>query len=187
MDQTAMDPGLEARLVGRARWGGQDAFAQLYGLHARAVYSLALRLTGNTATAEDITQEAFLKMLGFLGGFRENAPLRPWLKRVTANLAIDRLRRDRRRASEPFDDEHGDELGFDTAGAQDTHTEASHLLRRLPPLARTLLWLHEMEGWSHSELGRRFGRSESWSKSIVSRALSRLRAELEEERANERT
>ena len=180
MDQMATDAGLEARLVRRARWGGQDAFAQLYAMHARAVYSLALRLTGNAATAEDITQETFLKMLGFLGGFRENAPLRPWLKRVTANLAIDRLRRERVERSEPLDEswrEAGDDDG--------ARTEVAELLQRLPPLARTLVWLHEMEGWSHAELGRRFGHSESWSKSIVSRALSRLRTQLQEEQNEE--
>lgn len=176
MDQTATDAGLEARLVRRARWGGQEAFAQLYRMHARAVYSLALRLTGNAATAEDITQEVFLKMLGFLGGFREDAPLRPWLKRVTANLAIDRLRRERPQLSEAFD-----EQWFDAGGSPATGAETSSLLRRLPPLARTLVWLHEMEGWSHPELAQRFGRSESWSKSIVSRALARLRTELEKE------
>lgn len=176
MDLIAKDAELEARLVRRARWGGEEAFAQLYAMHAKAVYSLALRLSGNPAAAEDITQDVFLKMLGFLDGFREGAPLRPWLKRVTANLAIDRLRRERPQLTETFD-----EQWFDTGDAAHTEAETSRLLRRLPPLARTLVWLHEMEGWSHRELATRFGRSESWSKSIVSRALARLRAGLEEE------
>ena len=60
------------------------------------------------------------------------------------------------------------------------HAESLGLLRRLSPTERTVVWLHAMEGWSHPELGRRFGRSESWSKSIVSRTLSRLRLELED-------
>ena len=176
MDQRTTDEH-EADLIRRARWGQRDAFAQLYAAHARAVHALAFRLTGDAAAAEDITQDTFVRLLRFVGGFREGAPLRPWLKRVAANLAIDRLRRERPQAFDPFDDEHGPEPDAGPA----PHAESSGLLRRLPPLARTLVWLHEMEGWSHQELGRRFGHSESWSKSIVSRALTRLRSELEGE------
>ena len=171
-----IDPRQEAELVRRARWGNQAAFAELYALHARAVHGLAYRLLGDAAAAEDVTQDVFLKMLQFLGGFRDDAPLRPWLKRVAANAAIDRLRRERAdrldAAEDALPDPHAEPV---------THAEAIGLLRRLPPLARTLVWLHEMEGWSHQELADRFGHSPSWSKSIVSRGLNRLRDELEGE------
>ncbi len=164
----------EAQLVRRARRGQEAAFAEIYRRHARAIHTLALRLTGNPATAEDITQEAFLKMLGFLNGLRDDAPLRPWLKRVAANAAIDRLRRDQRLVAIEDDDAQP------APGADpQLHAESFGMLRRLAPLERTVIWLHAMEGWSHPELGRRFGRSESWSKSIVSRGLSRLRIELD--------
>ncbi|WP_417472515.1 RNA polymerase sigma factor [Luteimonas mephitis] len=165
----------EAQLVRRARRGQEAAFAEIYRRHARAIHSLALRLTGNHATAEDITQECFLKMLQFLGGLRDGTPLRPWLKRVAANAAIDRIRRDRRLVAIEDDDTQ-------PANGSDPllHAESLGLLRRLSPTERTVVWLHAMEGWSHPELGRRFGRSESWSKSIVSRTLARLRLELDE-------
>lgn len=164
----------EAALLRKARWGDHDAFARLYQAHAKAIHALAYRLTGNVAAAEDITQDTFLKMLGFLSGLRADAPLRPWLKRVTTNAAIDRLRREQRFVAEADDDAWPD----DSANpAEDL--ELWGMLRRLPPLARTVVWLHEMEGWSHPELAERFGRSPSWSKSIVSRALARLRDDLE--------
>ena len=89
----APDPDAEAERLRRARRGDGAAFEALYHDHARAVHALAFRLTGNAAEAEDIVQETFLRMFGFLSGLRENTPLRPWLKRVAANLAIDRLRR----------------------------------------------------------------------------------------------
>ena len=162
----------------RARHGDEAAFASIYRDHARAIHTLALRLTGSHAAAADIVQETFLRMFGFLNGLRDDAPLRPWLKRVAANLAIDRLRRERRDRDWPEGWDPEDEA----ARAPAQGAETSGLLRRLPPLARTLVWLHEMEGWSHEELARRFRRSPSWSKSILSRALSRLRGELEEER-----
>ena len=165
----------ENALVRRARWGDHDAFARLYQAHAKAIHALAYRLTGNAAAAEDITQDTFLKMLGFLPGLRADTPLRPWLKRVAANAAIDRLRRDQR-----FTVEVDESSWSDAAAAEPSeNSEIMGLLQRLPPLARTLVWLHEMEGWSHPELAERFGRSQSWSKSIVSRALARLREEIE--------
>ena len=164
----------EAALVRKARWGDHDAFAQLYRMHAKAIHALAYRLTGNAAAAEDITQDTFLKMLGFLSGLRGDAPLRPWLKRVAANAAIDRLRRERRFVDEADPDAWPDDS---TEPTQDM--EILGVLQRLPPLARTIVWLHEIEGWSHPELGERFGHSASWSKSIVSRALAKLRDDLE--------
>lgn len=164
----------EAALVRKARWGDHDAFAELYHAHAKAIHALAYRLTGNAAAAEDITQDTFLKMLGFLSGLRSDAPLRPWLKRVAANAAIDRLRREQRFLAEADEDAWPD----DSAGPAE-NLEILGMLQRLPPLARTVVWLHEMEGWSHPELAERFGRSPSWSKSIVSRALARLRHDLE--------
>ena len=164
----------EAALVRKARWGDHDAFAQLYRMHAKAIHALAYRLTGNAAAAEDITQDTFLKMLGFLSGLRGDAPLRPWLKRVAANAAIDRLRRERRFVAEADPDAWPDDSTEPTQ-----EMEILGVLQRLPPLARTIVWLHEMEGWSHPELGERFGHSASWSKSVVSRALAKLRDDLE--------
>lgn len=164
----------EAALLRKARWGDHDAFATLYQAHAKAIHALAYRLTGNAAAAEDITQDTFLKMLGFLSGLRSDAPLRPWLKRVAANAAIDRLRREQRLVPQQDDEAWPDDHADPTE-----NLELLGMMRRLPPLARTVVWLHEMEGWSHMELAERFKRSPSWSKSIVARALARLRDELE--------
>jgi len=170
----APDPDAEAERLRRARRGDGAAFEALYPDHARAVHALAFRLTGQRAEAEDIVQETFLRMFGFLSGLRENTPLRPWLKRVAANLAIDRLRRQQRPGTEMALAALADPASASPADAAD----ADALLRRLPPLARTVVWLHEMEGWSHEDLGRRFGRTASWSKSLMSRSLARLRQDL---------
>lgn len=174
MDQPLADPNEEAKLVSRARFGDQQAFAQLYACHAPALYALALRVTGDRTAAEDITQESFLRMLKFLGGLRAGKPLRPWLKQVAANAAIDHLRRNRYLLQM---DDGGD--WPDASLSAESTSELSGLLRRLPPPARAIVWLHLMEGWSHRELGDRFGHSESWSKSLLSRALQSLQSELE--------
>ena len=166
----------EGLLVRLARRGDMDAFGSLYRRHARAVHALAWRLTSDRALAEDIVQDAFVRMLGHVDGLDPRRPVLPWLKRVAANLAIDRLRRRWRDLPE-------DAALAPVAGERppDAYGEALGLLQRLPPLARALVWLNQMEGWSHPELGRRFGRSESWSKSIVHRALAQLRDHVAEE------
>lgn len=163
----------EATLLRAARGGDTDAFAHLYRLHAPAIHSLVLRLSGSVETAEDITQDTFLKAMRFLPGLRAELPLRPWLKRTASNALIDQLRRQWRGLPLPDDD-----VFADAGPLPESDAEITGLLRRLPPVARTLVWLQVMEGWSHRELAARFGHSESWSKSILSRALAQLRAEL---------
>lgn len=154
----------------RARRGDETAFALIYQAHAAAVYSLAWRLTADRLMAEDITQETLMRLMRRMGGADPDRPLRPWLNTVASRLAIDHLRCTAREVSEFSDD------ALQAASVEsEVYAEASGLLRHLSPVARTLVWLNQVEGWTHQELGKRFGRSESWSKSIVSRALARLR------------
>lgn len=166
----------EARLIRKARWGSEAAFETLYHRHARAIHGLALRLTGDPATAEDITQDTFLRMLKFLGGLQPDRPLRPWLKQVASNAAIDRLRRDTLQGQYLSAQASLESVQEDIGSGMPISAESERLLQQLPPIARTVLWLHAAEGWSHAQLGQRFGYSESWSKSLVSRSLAQLRA-----------
>ena len=175
-DSSRVDIAEEARLVRRARWGSRKAFETLYSRHAGAIHALAVRLTGNPATAEDVTQDTFLQLLRFMDTMAADRPLRPWLKRVAANAAIDRLRRERRMVE--FDDAIAVDTVMQDAGQGD---DSLGLLRRFPPGVRTVVWLRVVEGWTHRELAGRFGRSESWSKSLVSRALARMREMIEVE------
>lgn len=166
----------QAQLVRRARRGERGAFSQLYREHAGAVHALAWRITSDREAAEDIVQETFLRMLRLIGGLRPGEPVLPWLKQVASRLAIDRLRRSWRDVPAVPED-----FSIDQGAAPSEYSEAAGLLERLPPLARALVWLNQMEGWSHQELGRRFNRSESWSKSMVSRALAQLRQQIDAE------
>ena len=158
-----------------AERAADEAVRGLYAAQWVPMVRLATMLLRDQSRAEDIVQETFLRMFGFLSGLRENTPLRPWLKRVAANLAIDRLRRQQHPGTDMALAALADTASASPADAADADT----LLRRLPPLARTVVWLHEMEGWSHEDLGRRFGRTASWSKSLMSRSLARLRQDLD--------
>ena len=156
----------------RARRGDMDACAAIYRRFGTACFNLALRILGERAAAEDVVQEVFLKMINTLSGFRGEAPFGVWLKRMTANATIDALR-----AGQRFADEDPEALFASMAsrGADaDTRVDAWSLLMRLPSRARAVLVLHELEGYTHKELSELFGQSESYSKSILARALKKL-------------
>jgi RNA polymerase sigma-70 factor (ECF subfamily) len=158
----------------RARRGEMAAFAAIYERFGSACYNLALRVLGEPAAAEDIVQEVFLKLFGGLRGYRGDAPFGAWLKRMTANATIDSLRLQQR-----FRDDDPDTL-FESMPARDadaeSRTEVWSLLMRLPPRTRAIVILHEVEGYTHKELAELFGQTESYSKSILARALKRLDA-----------
>lgn len=159
----------------RARRGDMAAFATIYERYASACYNLALRVLGERAAAEDIVQDVFLKMFDSVRGFRGDAPFGAWLKRLTANATIDAVRRQRH-----FGDGDADALfaALPAPGTQaEERTDAWSLLMRLPPRARAIVILHEVEGYTHGELAALFGQSESYSKSVLARALKRLGAD----------
>jgi RNA polymerase sigma-70 factor (ECF subfamily) len=163
---------LDAITLERARRGDMDACAAIYRRFSTACFNLALRILGDRAAAEDVVQEVFLKMMNTLPGFRGDAPFGVWLKRMTANATIDTLR-----AGQRFADEDPEALFASMASRNvdaDVRVDAWTLLMRIPPRARAVLVLHELEGYTHKELSDLFGQSESYSKSILARALKKL-------------
>ena len=158
----------------RARRGDMAAFAVIYDRFGTSCYNLALRVLGEPAAAEDVVQDVFLKMFATLRGFRGDAPFGAWLKRMTANATIDVLRA-RQRFRDDDVDALFEALPAPAAGAED-RADAWALLMGLPPRAHAVLILHEVEGYTHRELAQLFGQTESYSKSILARALKRLNA-----------
>ncbi|HRA37607.1 MAG: sigma-70 family RNA polymerase sigma factor [Xanthomonadales bacterium] len=164
---------IDPALVARAARGEPAALAGLYTHYKRASYTLALRMLGDPAAAEDVVHDVFARLIVALRRFRGEAPFGAWLRRLVANAAIDELRRRRWLSLE----EPPTLAELPAAGALPEHqAEAWQLLRRLPPRARAVLVLHELEGYTHRELAELFGQSESYSKSILARALHRLSA-----------
>jgi RNA polymerase sigma factor (sigma-70 family) len=168
------DQQVDAMVLARAQRGDMQAFAELYQRFGRACFQLALRILGHRQAAEDLLQEVFLKMMDTIGSYRGDAPFAAWLKRLTVNASIDQLRKQR----------HGSEDDAEAVFAQtatpETDTgslvDAWSLLARLSPRARAIVVLHELEGYTHVELARVFDQSESYSKSILARALKRMHA-----------
>jgi RNA polymerase sigma-70 factor, ECF subfamily len=176
----------EKQLVQLARTGDKQAFAQLYEIHKRRVYAICLRITRDTAEAEDCAQEAFLQCFLRLSTFRGDAALSTWLYRLTVNVVLMRLRATRVRP-----------ISLDTSGTLEDSGESAILtlcpvedlrltgtadrialhgaLRRLPPGYRTIFLLHDVEGKAHSEIARELGCSIGNSKSQLHQARLRLR------------
>lgn len=168
---------LEADVLVRARRGEAAAFETIYRGYSRPSFGLALRILGRAVEAEDVVHDVFLRAFEKLGSYRGDAPFGAWIKRLVLNAAIDRLRAERRWAgdAEPIETLHA--VRADPTPLID----AQGLLAQLAPRARAVVWLHQMEGWSHPEIAARFGQSQSWSKSILARSLERLRQTQEEE------
>lgn len=171
MDRNPFYEPLDALTLRRAQHGESGAFAEIYARYRGACFNLALRVLGDPAGAEDVVQEVFVRMFDSIRRYRGDAPFGAWLRRSVANATIDELRRRQWLA--------GDEAlpaGAEVplGGLADAQVEAWQMLMRLPARARAVLVLHALEGYTHAELATMFGQRESWSKSVLSRAIARL-------------
>src|ERR1700675_3124211 len=180
----------EAEAIQRARDGDRTVFEFLYRLHSRRVYAVCLRMVGNTAEAEDLTQEAFLLLLRKIHTFRGESAFSTWLHRLAVNLVLMRLRK----KSPPIVSieaipDPDDETGWPNIdiGAPDLLLEGSierinleRCIERLPVGYRTIFVLHEIQGYEHHEIAEILGRSVGVSKSQFHKARTRLRELLHE-------
>ncbi|NUT13034.1 MAG: sigma-70 family RNA polymerase sigma factor [Cupriavidus sp.] len=180
---TAETGGEERALVAAAARGEVGAFESLYRRHAGRVHGVIVRLVGgHGARAEDLTQEAFVRAWQALPAFRFESSFSTWLHRLAVNTALMELRS---RRSRPQDD--GDEDVFELLGSADSagHTTALSMdleraVASLPPRARAVLVLYDVEGWKHEEIAAELGMAVGSSKAQLHRARSLLRTRLGE-------
>ena len=165
-----------------ASGGDMPAFEALYRRHLGRVHGVIARLVGGTGSrAEDLTQEAFVRAWQALPGYRFESRFSTWLHRLAVNTALMELRR---RRSRPTDDE-GDSA-FDAIGVADSagygtalRTDLERAVATLPPRARAVLVLHDVEGWKHDEIATELGMAVGSSKAQLHRARGLLRQRLE--------
>jgi len=181
----------EAAAIDRAKQGDAEAFEVLYNLHKRRVYSLCLRMTANTAAAEDLTQEAFLQLFRKIGTFRGESAFSTWLHRMAVNVVLMQLRKKGLPVVSLEDTMDSDE---DTPkkelGAQDPALAGSvdrlqlqRAVETLPPGYRMIFLLHDVEGYEHNEIAGMVGCSIGNSKSQLHKARMKLRDLLKTSRA----
>ena len=181
----------EAEAIERAKQGDAEAFEALYDLHKRRVYSLCLRMTANTAEAEDLTQEAFLQLFRKIATFRGESAFSTWLHRMAVNVVLMRLRK-KGLPLVPLDDtvESEEESPKKELGAQDSvlagsvdRMELQRAVEALPPGYRSIFVLHDVEGYEHNEIADLVGCSIGNSKSQLHKARMKLRDLLKMNRA----
>jgi len=185
---------LEPEVLARAQAGDHQAFAQLYSLHKRRIYSLCLRMVGNIAEAEDLTQEAFLQLQRKIATFRGDSAFSTWLHRLAINVVLMQLRKkglsliSLDEAMEPGPDD-GPSRGFGApdltlTGAIDRLT-LERAVAGLPAGYRLIFILHDIEGFEHNEIASMLDCSIGNSKSQLHKARLKLRDALRAEKRQE--
>jgi RNA polymerase sigma-70 factor (ECF subfamily) len=169
----------EEPLIRRARDGDMAAFEQLYRDHVGRVFALCLRLAGDASLAEELAQEAFVRAWQKLGSFRGESAFSSWLYSLTVNTALSERRSRRRRTSRVVTTD--DLSAFDRPGrpARPEHRfDLERALAALPPGARAVLVLHDVEGYKHQEIADMTGIAAGTSKAQLFRARRLLREAL---------
>ena len=176
---------VEEQCVAQARGGDASAFEELVEAYQTQVYRLALRMCGGRAEdAQEVAQEAFLAAWRGLPRFRGQCRFSSWLYKLTANAAVDHLRREKRRpaavplenAGEPADPHTPQE----ELERRELHRAVQQALDRLTPEHREVLLLRQMQGLSYQEIGAALSLEEGTVKSRLSRAKRQLRTILAE-------
>ena len=163
---------LDELTLARAKRGDVDACAQIFRDFHPAAWAVALRLCKCRETAHEVTQEAFITAFRRLRQFRGDAPFWGWMRRVVINHAISTMRRARAPAVE-LEDHHAIDQPQQERVGQSMDLEAA--LASLNDEDRTVVWLHDVEGYSHAEIAGMYGMTESFSKTRLSRARAKLR------------
>lgn len=173
------DPASDSWLLGIARGGNAEAFEVLVRRHRAMVYRIALRMLGNSADAEDVTQDAFIQAWTALAGFAGRSAFSTWLYRITVNRCLSYQRQ--RRVTEPMPD---DDPAATAAGPEQTIVEryqadaAIRAIAGLPPDLRAVFVLHQTGKLSYAEVAAILTVSEATVRGRLARARRVLLDEL---------
>jgi RNA polymerase sigma-70 factor (ECF subfamily) len=181
---------IDPAIVKRATRGDAKAHEILYRAFSAPVYSVCLRFTRVPAQAEDLLQETFIEVIRKITQFRGDAPIGIWIRRIAVSKALMFLRSAWHARGQSLDDDW-EEMTFEvrpSAAGSQQHDQAMDLdaaMADLTPVSRAVVWLHDVEGYTHKEIAGLMGKTESFSKSQLSRAYQRLRPMLDAEMERE--
>lgn len=176
----------ESRIVQKVIRGDVNAFEKLVLEYEKSVYNIALRMTGNSEDASDMTQEAFIKAYNSLQSFRGDSKFSVWLFRIATNVCLDFLRSKSRKptVSLSVEDNDGEEVQLDVADEsqspellldrQMTRESVRRGLETLSPEYRQILLLREIQGLSYDEISQALGLEVGTVKSRIFRARKKL-------------
>lgn len=171
---------IDPAIIRRATEGDAKAHEIIYRAFSTPVYSICLRFTKAPAQAEDLVQETFIEIMRSIAQFRGDAALGSWIRRIAVTKSLMFLRSAWTKRSQSLADDWDDM----TAGEPVSHGISKHpddamdldaALANLPDVGRAVVWLHDVEGFTHKEIAALMGKTESFSKSQLSRAYQKLR------------
>ena len=169
----------EPDLIARVLAGDRIAARQLYDAHAPRVFRLAFRLTGDADLAREFTQDTFVRAFSQLSRFRGDSALSTWLHRITVTVVANAMRKVKRFRERETDLEDVHPIGSDSAGVDPVlRDRLHHAIDDLPEIYRTTLIMHDIEGYTHTEIAEVLGVAEGTCKSRLSQARAQLRAVL---------
>jgi RNA polymerase sigma factor (sigma-70 family) len=176
---------IDPAIVKRAARGDVRAHEIIYRAFGSPVYSICLRFTRVPAHAEDLLQETFMEVIRSIRRFRGDAPIGIWIRRIAVSKALMFLRSAWHSRGQSLDQDWEECAAggrTEVLGARPDETiDLDAALANLPPVSRAVVWLHDVEGFTHKEIAALMGKTESFSKSQLSRAYQRLRPMLEAE------
>lgn len=163
-------------LIARVQSGDRQAFEQLYHEHAGRVYALCLRLVADPGRAAELTQDVFVRVWQNVAGFKGESLFSSWLHRVTVNVVLMELRTEKRRTARIIATgslEHLD-AGY-SPPSPGSAVDLEHAIGTLPPQARIVFVLHDVEGFTHEEIAAQMGIATGTTKAQLHRARSLLK------------
>ena len=171
----------ERELVERAQRGDRDAFGELVWRHKDTVYTLAVRLVGPDLAA-DVAQEALIRAWRAIPKFRGDASFSTWLHRITVNTAWTQRKRAARHIAAELEDTLVDtgQTPEQAGEVADLRSRLVSAIAKLSPGQRAVVVLRDVSGWSHAEIARELGITQTTAKVRLHRARKRLQTLLEE-------
>ncbi|RUO64820.1 RNA polymerase sigma factor [Idiomarina ramblicola] len=159
--------------------GDVDAFQRLYYLHIKQVYGLVLRLCADKSLADDLVQEVFVQLWQKLGSFRGDSKFSTWLYRVTTNICLTEMRKQKRWFAKLTSDSHDVSEQVSEGGLD--MSQLDKLILKLPEQTRQVFVLHALQGESHQQIADWLGIAIGTSKAQFHRARKRLEEWLQDE------
>ena len=180
---------LADEVVRKAQSGDMHAHSEIYSLFSQSVYSLACGFCRNQQCAEDVLHNTFIKLIDKISLFENRAPFGMWLRQIAVNESLMHLRKQKKHHSVLSTDEH---MFFDAGIHSDEHDvdifeeddfteqhsnqqQVDGVMSSLPEHVRLVVWLKEVEGYTHEEIAKLVNKSPSYSKTLIARAYKVLR------------
>ena len=179
METTCCEEEDLAELVTRAQVGDEGAFERIYRAHVGRVYGISLRMLSNESRAEELTQQIFVRVWTKLSSFRGESSFSSWLYRLAVNMILSELKSGRNNAGKaPGMGGSSKSLEPSAAPCSDAGIDLEKAIGSLPPQARIVFVMHDIEGYKHEEIADALGVAVGTAKSQLFRARRLLREAL---------